>query len=84
VLPEITSRAAKYIEERGKNLKEPFFLYLACTGPHTPIVPSKEFQGTTKVGPYGDWVHQVDHSLGHGGLPLLLQKATNSKTLVRT
>ena len=65
VLPEITSRAAKYIEERGKNPKEPFFLYFACTGPHTPIVPSKEFQGTTKVGPYGDWVHQVDHSLGH-------------------
>jgi arylsulfatase A-like enzyme len=64
VLPEITTRAAKYIEERGKNPKEPFFVYFACTGPHTPVVPAKEFQGKTKVGPYGDWVNQVDHSLG--------------------
>jgi arylsulfatase A-like enzyme len=63
VLPELTRRAAAYIEQqRGK--EKPFFLYFASTGPHTPVVPSKEFQGKTQVGPYGDFVHQVDHSLG--------------------
>lgn len=64
VLPELTTRAAKFIGERGKEAQKPFFLYFACTGPHTPIVPAKEFQGKTKVGPYGDWVHQVDWTLG--------------------
>lgn len=61
VLPELTRRAAKYIEQPRK---QPFFLYFACTGPHTPIVPSKEFQGKTAVGAYGDWVNQVDYTLG--------------------
>jgi arylsulfatase A len=80
VLPELTGRAEKYIEERGKD-KSPFFLYFACTGPHTPIVPSKEFQGTTAVGPYGDWVSQVDATLGK--LVAALDKAGLSKnTLV--
>ena len=63
VLPELAARASRYIEERGKE-KNPFFLYFACTGPHTPIVPAKDFQGKTSVGPYGDWVNQVDATLG--------------------
>jgi arylsulfatase A len=69
VLPELADRAARYIGEQGHNGRrgggqKPFFLYFASTGPHTPIVPSREFQGRTKVGPYGDWVNQVDWALG--------------------
>jgi arylsulfatase A len=64
VLPELTTRTVRYIEEHARQQRNPFFLYFACTGPHTPIVPAKEFQGKTKVGPYGDWVHQVDWTLG--------------------
>ncbi len=81
VLPEITRRSVKYIEERGAKPKEPFFLYFASTGPHTPVVPAKEFQGKTQVGPYGDWVHQVDYSLGQL-LDALDRAKLTSNTLV--
>jgi arylsulfatase A len=64
VLPELAQRAARYIERCAKQPETPFFLYFACTGPHTPIVPAAPFQGKTKVGPYGDWVHQVDSTAG--------------------
>ncbi|MBI4890693.1 MAG: arylsulfatase [Acidobacteria bacterium] len=64
VLPELTRRAAAYIAERGPTPAHPFFLYFACTGPHTPIVPAPAFQGKSKVGPYGDFVQQVDSTLG--------------------
>ncbi len=84
VLPEITARSVKYIEERGKNPKQPFFVYFACTGPHTPVVPSKEFQGKTKVGPYGDWVNQVDHSLGELMDALDRAKLTSNTLIIFT
>lgn len=33
---------------------------LPITAPHTPILPSKEFQGKTSIGPYGDFVVMID------------------------
>ena len=63
VLPEITRRAVKYVEEHSKK-SEPYFLYLPLTGPHTPIAPDDEFLGKSKAGKYGDWVFQVDWSAG--------------------
>jgi arylsulfatase A-like enzyme len=32
--------------------------------PHTPIVPTKEFQGSSGISPYADFVKQVDHDVG--------------------
>jgi len=62
ILPALTRRAVEYINKRDKS--KPFFLYLPLTGPHTPVTPAPEFRGTTKVGPYGDFVRQVDWSVG--------------------
>jgi len=84
VLPEITRRSVKYIEERGTTPMQPFFLYFASTGPHTPVVPAPEFQGKTKVGPYGDWVHQVDYSLGQLLDALDRAKLTNNTLVIFT
>jgi arylsulfatase A len=39
-------------------------LYLPLTAPHTPIAPTGEFQGTSKAGAYGDYVQQVDWTVG--------------------
>lgn len=64
VMPEITARAAQYIEEQAKNKDQPFFLYFALTAPHTPIAPADEFQGKSEAGLYGDFVHEVDWSVG--------------------
>ncbi len=63
VLPKITSKAVDYISKRGAD-KKPFFLYVPLPSPHTPVVPTKEWQGKSSIGPYGDYVMETDWSLG--------------------
>jgi arylsulfatase A-like enzyme len=64
VLPTLTDRAIKFIGSRAAKPSQPFFLYLALTAPHTPWVPKPEFQGRSKAGIYGDFVAEVDDTLG--------------------
>ncbi len=64
VMPTITQRAVQFIEQQQATPERPFFLYMPLTAPHTPIAPSPHFVGKSKAGWYGDWVHQVDWSLG--------------------
>ena len=64
VLPTITRRAVDTIRERAKHPGQPFFLYLALTAPHTPWLPLPEFRGKSKAGDYGDFVAQVDDTVG--------------------
>jgi len=64
VLPTLTQRATRYIEEQAKKKGEPFFLYLPLTAPHTPIAPSPHFIGKSGAGWYGDFVHEVDWTVG--------------------
>jgi arylsulfatase A len=63
VMPAITSRAEEYIHSR-KGSGVPFFLYFATTSPHTPVVPTSEFQGKSNAGYYGDYVRQTDDAIG--------------------
>ena len=63
MLPRLTRESAKYIESR-KNKKKPFFLYVPLGSPHTPILPTKEWQGKSGLGSYGDFVMQTDHVIG--------------------
>jgi arylsulfatase A-like enzyme len=42
----------------------PFFLYYAMLQPHTPWLPTKEYVGKSKAGPYGDYIVQLDHEVG--------------------
>ncbi len=59
----------------------PFFLYLALNSPHTPIVPSKEWQGRSGLGDYGDFVMETDWALGEV-LAALEASGVASNTLV--
>lgn len=63
VLINFISRAEKYIAQKSKD-KNPFFLYLPLSAPHTPILPSAEFQGKSGLNPYGDFVLMVDVMIG--------------------
>ncbi len=63
VLPRITEKAVDYIEEQAQ-APSPFFLYFPLTAPHLPWMPTKEFHGKSKAGWYGDFVTQVDASVG--------------------
>ncbi|MBI4662548.1 MAG: sulfatase [Verrucomicrobia bacterium] len=63
-----TTLAARYTEEAVKFLRtnqdKPFFLYLPHTAVHFPLYPGKAFQGKSRNGLYGDWVEEVDWSVG--------------------
>lgn len=62
-LPNFIDRAVGYIHEKAKEEK-PFYLYLPLPAPHTPILPTPEFQGKSGLNPYGDFVLMVDHMVG--------------------
>ncbi len=63
IMPTLASKAIEYIEERATENK-PFFLYFPWTGPHTPIAPTAEWRGKSDAGIYGDWVMQLDSTVG--------------------
>lgn len=43
---------------------EPFFLYLPHTVVHLPHLPAEKFRGTSDDGAFGDWVAEMDWSVG--------------------
>ncbi len=63
-----TTLVEKYTEEAVTFLRahkeKHFFLYLPHSAVHFPIYPGKAFQGKSKNGIYGDWVEEVDWSVG--------------------
>lgn len=60
---EIADRSVAYIEQKAAE-KEPFFLFVAWTRPHEPNIPSKEFEGESRIGDYGDAMMELDHNTG--------------------
>jgi arylsulfatase A len=65
VLPVLTEKALSFIDHHlASKPEEPFFLYFALPSPHTPILPTGEFLGKSGTNPYGDFVLQVDHTVG--------------------
>jgi len=53
----------RYIEQHSRGDK-PFFLYFPLPAPHTPIVPTPEWQEKSGLNPYGDFVMMVDWVVG--------------------
>jgi arylsulfatase A len=64
VLPDLTSKTISILKDRAKQPRQPFFLYMPLTAPHTPWVPLSPYEGRSKAGLYGDFVAQVDDTLG--------------------
>ena len=62
-LPNLTRHALRYIDEHAAK-DNPFFLYFPLPAPHTPILPTPEFQGKSGTNPYGDFCLQVDDVVG--------------------
>jgi len=63
VTPTFTQKAISFITKQSASEK-PFFLYLPFPSPHTPWLPLKQYQGTSKAGEYGDFVNMVDAEVG--------------------
>jgi len=62
VMPLLTDKAVAWIGDRDK--AKPFFLYFPFTSPHAPIVPTKEFEGSSAANGYGDFMVQTDATVG--------------------
>ncbi len=71
VLDDLARESAAFIQRAtmpsgagSATRNKPYFLYVPLTGPHKPVWPHKRFVGKTRLGPYGDFIHQVDHTVG--------------------
>jgi len=65
VTQDLSDAALRWISKTVKEKpQKPFFLYFAPVAVHHPISPSDKFRGTSGVGPYGDFIHDLDHSVG--------------------
>ncbi len=63
VLDRLLSQSVQFIEGHA-DTKNPFFLYFPLTAPHKPVWPKDRFKGNTELGPYGDFITQVDWTVG--------------------
>jgi len=65
VTQDLADRAREWIFKTVREAPDqPFFLYFAPVAVHHPISPSDKFRGSSGVGPYGDFIHDLDHSVG--------------------
>ena len=62
VMKVLTDKATDWLEAQPKD--QPFFLYFAPVAVHNPITPDKDLAGKSAAGPYGDWIHELDQSVG--------------------
>ena len=63
VLPTITEETVTFINANAKS-DEPFFIYFPLNAPHTPIVPTGEWEGKSGINKYADFTMQVDWTVG--------------------
>ena len=63
VLPTITRETVKFIHDNA-SMDAPFFVYFPLNAPHTPIVPTGEWEGKSGINKYGDFTMQVDWTVG--------------------
>lgn len=76
-----TEETLKILDERMAEPDKPFFIYLAHSMPHVPLFASKDFEGKSRRGLFGDVVEEVDWSVGRV-LEALRERKLDTKTLV--
>lgn len=60
IMETLTAKATGWLEA---NHSAPFFLYFAPNAVHGPIAPNSKFTGSP-YGSYGDFIHELDWSVG--------------------
>ena len=62
VMPTLTDKAVGWIKQQKAG--KPFFLYFTPVAVHNPVTPAKDLAGKSAAGIYGDWIHELDRSVG--------------------
>ena len=83
VLPTLTKKVVDYIDDPARQ-GAPFFAYIPLPAPHTPILPSEEFQGKSGTNEYGDFCLQVDDTVGRVMAALDRNGLTDNTILIFT
>ncbi len=63
MLPKLCAGAVDYIHRR-KGKTQPFFLHIPWSSPHSPVVPSAQWQGKSGLNAHADFVMQTDDCYG--------------------
>ncbi len=80
---DLTDRAVAWLEKQPGG-RAPFFLYFAPIAVHELVTPSAESAGTSKAGPYGDFIHDLDRSVGRILAALEKQNALDNTLIIFT
>ncbi len=62
VMEVLTEKSIDWLKDQSADT--PFFLYFAAVAVHRPITPSDFMRGLSDCGPYGDFIQDVDLSVG--------------------
>lgn len=62
VMKVITDKAIAWMQRQPK--EKPFFLYFTPVAVHNPVTADTDIAGRSKAGPFGDWIHELDRSVG--------------------
>ncbi len=79
VMDVLTDKALAWLDKQDP--AKPFFLYYTPVAVHEPATPSAKAKGTSGCGEYGDFVHDLDRSVGRL-LELLDRRKLAESTLV--
>lgn len=79
VMKVLTDKATAWLEAQPKD--RPFFLYFTPVAVHNPVTPDQDLAGKSAAGPFGDWIHELDRSVGRI-LDTLDRMGAASNTLV--
>lgn len=58
----LTERTVNWLQEQDS--QEPFFLYVAHRNIHGPLIPNPRFRTEHEIGVYGDFLSELDWSVG--------------------
>ena len=85
VLPKLTEKAVEYIDAHAeKTPDKPFFMYFPLPAPHCPIAPADFVKGKSKAGGYGDFVVEVDWTVGQVMKSLEKNNLTENTLIILT
>ncbi len=62
VMGDLTDKSVEWLKQQSR--EKPFFLYYAPVAVHHPITPSNKMRGMSDAGPYGDFIQDLDMSVG--------------------
>lgn len=62
VMADLTDKSVEWLRQQSGD--KPFFLYYSAAAVHHPITPSDHMRGMSGAGPYGDFIQDLDMSVG--------------------